>query len=188
MRIISGKWGGRRLATFKSPSIRPTTDRVKETIFNMIGPDIEGAVVLDLFCGTGNLGLEALSRGAAQVTAVDKGRDSREVVRKNLSLLKVESKVYKYVSQDVFSFLNSNKERFDFVFVDPPFTQKLGDKVLSTLENVDFLKERAWIFVEYVKGEEIFGGGLKLKLKKRKNYGDKLMCLYEVQEGSAKES
>src|SRR4030042_3138228 len=84
MRIISGTSKGRRLATPKSQAIRPTSDRVKESIFNILGGEVEGKVILDLFAGTGNLGIEALSRGARRAIFVEKGKDALKVIHRNL--------------------------------------------------------------------------------------------------------
>ena len=181
MRIISGKWRGRRLVAFKSDAIRPTTDRVKETIFNMIGPDIVGATVLDLFAGTGSLGFEALSRGAERVLAVDKGVDSKKIIEKNKNLIGIESG-YEFRSDEIIRFLAKEKRQFDYIFVDPPFTLKMGAEVMRALDDSSVIKPGTRIFVEYVKGEEIPEEFTKLHLEKAKNYGDKLMYSYILKE------
>jgi 16S rRNA (guanine966-N2)-methyltransferase len=181
MRIISGKWRGRRLVAFKSDAIRPTTDRVKETIFNMIGPDIVGASVLDLFAGTGSLGFEALSRGAEHVLAVDKGADSKKIVEKNKSLIGVDEG-YEFRSDEIIRFLTKEKRQFDYIFVDPPFTLKMGAEVMKALDQSAVLKPDTRIFIEYVKGEEIPEDFTHLLLEKAKNYGDKLMYSYIIKE------
>jgi len=181
MRIISGKWRGRRLVTFTSNAIRPTTDRVKETIFNMIGPDIVDATVLDLFAGTGSLGFESLSRGASSVIAVDKGSDSKKIIDKNRNLIGIEEG-YEFRSDDVLRFLAKEKGRFDFIFIDPPFTQKMGAEVMKSLDASSVLKPQTRIFIEYVKGEEIFEDFENLALEKAKNYGDKLLYSYTLKE------
>lgn len=181
MRIISGKWRGRKLASFESDVIRPTTDRVKETIFNMIGPDIVDAKVLDLFAGTGSLGFESLSRGAASVVAVDKGIDSKKVVDKNRVLIG-SVKNYEFISRDVLKFLSSVETPFDYIFIDPPFTQKMGAEVLRALDLSGALYEHSRIFIEYVKGEEKVEDLEVLCLEKTKNYGDKLLYSYTVKQ------
>ena len=94
MRIIGGKYRGRTLVPFKGRDIRPTSDRVKESLFNILAPEISGANVLDLFCGTGSVGLEAISRGADLVVFNDVSADSLGVLRKNLELLHAQAKVY----------------------------------------------------------------------------------------------
>jgi len=181
MRIISGKWRGRRLVAFNSKAIRPTTDRVKETIFNMIGPDIVGSTVLDLFAGTGSLGFEALSRGAERVLAVDKGADSKKIVDKNRALIGVDQG-YDFKSEDIMRFLAKDQPKFDFIFIDPPFTQRMGADVMRALEQSTVLKPSCRIFIEYVKGEEILEDFGQLCLEKAKNYGDKLLYSYTLKE------
>ncbi len=120
MRIIAGKYKGRRLYSANNQSIRPTTDRIKEFIFNVLGDFVEDCRVLDLFSGTGSLGLEALSRGASQVTFVDNSYHSLKVLRKNLDRVKpLES--YDIVRKDVLGFLRKNREPYDLIFADPPF-------------------------------------------------------------------
>ena len=181
MRIIAGKWRGRKLSPFKSKLIRPTTDRVKETIFNMIGLDIEGATVLDLFAGTGSLGFEALSRGAEKVVAIDKGTDSKKLIQKNKDLIGVESGYFFY-SDDVTRFLSREKNRYDFIFIDPPFTQKMGLEVMRALDLSCVFKSESRIFIEYVKGEEVCEDFTNIGLEKTKNYGDKLLCSYIIKD------
>lgn len=187
MRIISGKWGGRKLVAFTSNAIRPTTDRVKETIFNMIGPDIVDAKVLDLFAGTGNLSLEAASRGAAKIVAVDSGADSKKVFEKNKYLVGAGPELT-YRNQDIFAYLKRVDEAFDVVLVDPPFTQKMAAEVLRALEASKALHEDTRIFIECVKGEdtidEDYGCLLVDKIKK---YGDKSLYTYRVQKKQSEE-
>lgn len=105
MRIISGKYKGHPLVEFKADHIRPTTDRVKETLFNKLMFELEGTKVLDLFSGTGNLGIEALSRGAREVTFVEKHPKSLEILKKNLAKLKIPAVDYKIINMDVLSYL-----------------------------------------------------------------------------------
>jgi len=120
MRIISGKYKGHRLYSAKDQSIRPTTDRVKEYIFNILSEFIEDCRVLDLFSGSGNLGIEALSRGAESVTFIENSYNSVKVLRKNLDRIRIQEP-YKIVRKNVLTFLRQNKEPFDLIFADPPF-------------------------------------------------------------------
>lgn len=182
MRIISGKWGGRRLASFKSDAIRPTTDRVKETVFNMIGPDIVEASFLDLFCGTGSVTFEALSRGASEVCSVDKGKDSKNIVFKNAEMLEAK-KDFKFISSDVLKFLERAIKPFDIVFIDPPFTQKMGAEVMNKLSESKAIGPGTRVFIEYVRGEDIFNPeGTRLIEYKTRDYKDKLMYVYLCEE------
>lgn len=120
MRIISGKYKGRHLYSSKNQSIRPTTDRIKEYIFNILQDFPRESRILDLFSGTGSLGIEALSRGATQVTFVDIAHSSVKVLKKNLVRVKVEEH-YEIVQKNALTFLRQNKIPYDLIFADPPF-------------------------------------------------------------------
>lgn len=136
MRIIAGKYKGQQIFSAKDDSIRPTTSRIKEYIFELLNEFVRDALVLDLFSGSGSLGLEALSRGAAHVTFVDKSQNSLRVLKKNIARLKVAENVA-IVKKDVLSFLRQNKEPFDLVFADPPFKWNRYIELLPLV----FLKE-----------------------------------------------
>lgn len=120
MRIIAGEWRGRRLETREGMDVRPTPERVKEALFNILQFQLEGRRVLDLFAGSGQLGLEALSRGAAEAVFVDESRDSAAVVKRNIASLKAEAKTRLYQT-DFAAFLMRRQEPFDIVFLDPPY-------------------------------------------------------------------
>ena len=128
MRIIGGKYRGRTLVPFKGRDIRPTSDRVKESLFNILAPEISGANVLDLFCGTGSVGLEAISRGADLVVFNDVSADSLGVLRKNLELLHAQAKVY---NLDFRSLLPRLDVTFDIVFIDPPYKSGFAAEALE---------------------------------------------------------
>ena len=128
MRIIGGKFRGRTLVPFKGRDIRPTSDRVKESLFNILAPEISGANVLDLFCGTGSVGLEAISRGADMVVFNDLSRDSLEVLKKNLGLLRASAKVY---NLDFRALLQRLDVTFDIVFIDPPYRSGFAAEALE---------------------------------------------------------
>jgi 16S rRNA (guanine966-N2)-methyltransferase len=125
MRIISGTYKGRVLRSVHDPRIRPATDRVKETIFNVLQNrvDLRGARVLDLFAGSGSLGFEALSRGAARVTFVDDWNKSVKAIEENARLLQCTDRC-ETIKQDVYKFLSRADGQFDLVFVDPPYKQE----------------------------------------------------------------
>ncbi|MEX2467573.1 MAG: 16S rRNA (guanine(966)-N(2))-methyltransferase RsmD [Gemmatimonadota bacterium] len=120
MRIIAGRWGGRRLKAPKGKAVRPTTDRVREAWMSAAGPELPEARVLDLFAGSGALGLEALSRGAAEVVFVERARDALTALRENVATLGAEEGVT-VVSDDVFRFLDRVPTPFDVAFADPPY-------------------------------------------------------------------
>lgn len=181
LRIISGKWGGRKLVSFKSNQIRPTTDRVKEAIFNILGPDIQGAKVLDLFSGTGSVSFEAISRGAEEVVSVDKGSDAKKIIHKNAQALGVDQS-WRFFGVDVFHYLKTElSEKFDVIFIDPPFTQKIGAEVLESLSHSSLFKTETLIFIEYVAHEPTLDEDkFSFYTYKKRDYKDKLMYLYKV--------
>lgn len=181
MRIIAGKWGGRRLLAFKAEHIRPTTDRIKEVIFNKVQPLIEDAIVLDLFSGTGSLSLEALSRGAQHVTAVEKHAKSVDIIKKNMAHLEVSQGEMSVLKKDVFSFLKQSfMSGFDIIFIDPPFTEKIADDVLQALSVSQLSGFPTVVFIEAGKGETLRESYGLLQQKELKNYGDKLLGIYYI--------
>ncbi|ELQ6241341.1 16S rRNA (guanine(966)-N(2))-methyltransferase [Cronobacter sakazakii] len=146
IRIISGQWRGRKLPVPDSPGLRPTTDRVRETLFNWLAPYLVGARCLDCFAGSGALGLEALSRYAADATLLEMERSVAQQLQKNLATLK--SSAAKVVNTNTLNFLNQNGEPHDIVFVDPPFRKGLLEETLNLLETRGWLAPQALIYVE----------------------------------------
>lgn len=140
MRIIGGKHRGRKLADFKGNDIRPTADRVKESLFNILSGRLSGASVLDLFCGSGNLGLESLSRGAAKVHFNDLSKDSLAVLKKNLAAVGEEDKC-KITNLDYLSCLSCAGDRYDLIFIDPPYAREFGIPALETISKRGLLTE-----------------------------------------------
>ena len=137
MRIISGRYRGMVLAEFKGEIIRPTADRVKESLFNIIQSRIFGAKALDMFCGSGNLGLECLSRGADFVHFNDVSKDSLQVLKKNLS--RIEGK-YRITNCDFSCCLKEN-DRYDLIFIDPPYASDAGERALKLIADGNHLSE-----------------------------------------------
>ena len=124
MRVITGSARGRRLGELEGLETRPTTDRVKEGVFSALQFEIEERPVLDLFAGTGQLGLEALSRGAERCTFVDQRREAAALVRENVKLCRFEDRA-RVAQEEALSFLSSCREKFDVVFLDPPYQSGL---------------------------------------------------------------
>ena len=131
IRIIAGEYRGRRIPVPARPDLRPTPDRVRETLFNWLGQSLEGLACLDLFAGTGALGFEAASRGAARVVMVEHDRAAFEALRQTRDLL--NSRRIDLVFDDAFAYLRRTRERFDVVFLDPPFRQNVLPAVLKDL-------------------------------------------------------
>jgi 16S rRNA (guanine966-N2)-methyltransferase len=146
LRIVAGTLRGSRLAVPDRPGLRPTSDRVRETLFNWLTPVIEGARCLDLYAGTGALGIEAISRGAGACTFIESDRALARDLRDNLARLKVENA--RVVEGDALSTLTGRAEPFDIVFLDPPFGGDLWDASAERLESRGWLAADAWIYVE----------------------------------------
>jgi 16S rRNA (guanine(966)-N(2))-methyltransferase RsmD len=147
MRVITGTARGRRLGELEGRDTRPTTDRVKEGMFNIVQFDIEGRRVLDLFAGTGQLGIECLSRGAASCTFVDERRDAVKLIRENLKATDLSDRG-EVIQSDATSYLTKTNEKFHLVFLDPPYDTGLLDSVLKKLAVIDILADNAIIICE----------------------------------------
>jgi len=146
IRIIGGQWRGRKLPVPDSAGLRPTTDRVRETLFNWLAPDIQDARCLDCFAGSGALGLEALSRYAASATLLELERTVAQQLSQNLQTLRATQA--KVVQTNTLQWLSQPGEPFDVVFVDPPFRKGLLQETLTLLEQNGWLADEALIYVE----------------------------------------
>ncbi len=146
LRIIGGQWRGRKLAFPAIEGLRPTTDRVRETLFNWLAPRIEGSRCLDLFAGSGALGLEALSRGAAEAVLVERDARAAEALRQHLATL--GSAAGQVVQADALAYLDGAAEPFDVVFLDPPFRRDLLAPACERLASGGWLAPGAYIYVE----------------------------------------
>lgn len=145
IRIIAGRYRGRKLPVLDAEGLRPTTDRVKETVFNWLMPYIQDTRCLDCFSGAGSLGFEALSRGAQQVTMIELNRSAAQQLSANKALLKAEN--LDVLNTDALQFLASNQNEFDLVFIDPPFRQGLAQKSIDCIAKKG-LAPSALIYVE----------------------------------------
>ena len=150
MRVIAGSARRLLLKTVEGLDTRPTQDRIKETLFNMINNDVYGAVFLDLFAGSGDIGIEALSRGAEKAVFVDSSDVCRKVIEQNLRHTRLDSKA-EIVTKDVFLAIEALKksgERFDIVFIDPPYMEGFNETVLDALVKADVLEKDSKIMLE----------------------------------------
>lgn len=165
MRIVSGKYRGKVLKEFDLDSTKPTTDRVKESIFNLIQFDVADSVVLDLFAGTGALGIEAISRGAKKTFLVDSNPKAIKIIKENLKGIDGDYVVF---NEDYKSFLNSNKMAFDIVLLDPPYKTNLGIEAIEMLIKKDLLADDAIIIFETSEENkfELNFEGFEIKKKK----------------------
>jgi 16S rRNA (guanine966-N2)-methyltransferase len=148
LRIIAGRWRGRRIRFPNLDGLRPTGDRVRETLFNWLQPYLPGARCLDLFAGSGALGLEALSRGAQSVLMVDHSRIATQAIQDSLIQLEVASGSAPVVNADALQFLQGPAERFDIGFLDPPFRSAIINTCCSQLEEGGWLAASAFDYVE----------------------------------------
>lgn len=177
MRVITGKARGVQLKTPEGMTTRPTTDRVKEALFSIINFDIPGANVLDLFGGTGQLGIEALSRGAASAVFVDAGEPACKLIRENLKRAKMESQG-RVIRSDYLDYLKRCREKFDIIFLDPPYAEVFLENALKRITEIDILQTNGIIITERPLGKEIpweFEGYSRSKDYK---YGKTLLTIY----------
>ena len=145
MRIIAGKYRGKKLKEFNLNTTKPTLDRVKESIFNLIQFDVAGAKVLDLFSGTGALGIEAVSRGANKTYFVDSNKQAIKIIKENLQGI---YGTYEVHEKDAFEFLKTTNEKFDIVLLDPPFNTDLGTSAIDQIIKNEKLNENGIIIFE----------------------------------------
>lgn len=177
MRIITGRARGLQLTTPKNMDVRPTADRVKESVFNIIGSKIIGAKVLDLFAGTGNLGLESWSRGAEAITFIDESKESLRLVESNIAKCRAQADctVIKGNAVNVIDRLYRQGQRFDFAFCDPPYNKGWLDKIAAALQAAPLFKEGGYLIVERACHEEITLLPQEYELVRSEKYGETLI-------------
>ena len=159
MRVISGTLKGKKLFSAKGLSLRPTSDRVRESVFDILQGIPEGLRVLDLFAGTGAMGIEALSRGAAAAVFIENHPSSLEVLRKNLTVCRLEgvSEVLAKEAEEGLQFLEGRGRSFELVFLDPPYGKGLARSILKKLAGSALLKPETLIVAEHASAEEVEG-------------------------------
>lgn len=182
MRVITGKARGVSLKTPDGMLTRPTTDRVKEALFSIIQFDLPGAAVLDLFGGTGQLGIEALSRGAKKAVFVDQRQEACDLIRENLRRTKLAQDA-KVVHADYMQYLQSCKETYDIILLDPPYAEVFLENALKCIAEIDILQSGGIIVTERPLGKELpceFSGFTRSRDYK---YGKTLITLYRRENG-----
>jgi 16S rRNA (guanine966-N2)-methyltransferase len=179
LQITGGYLKGRRLAAVKG-RVRPTAAKVREAIFNILGPAVEGARVLDLFAGTGALGLEALSRGAREAVFVEEQAAALTVLRRNLEALDLQARTrIKPLSvPGALRKLAAGGEKFDLAFLDPPYERGLAAATLEALEVSGILHPAAWVVAEHSRRETLPEVINRLHLQKVRRYGDTQIAFY----------
>lgn len=168
MRVITGSARGRRLETLEGEDVRPTTDRIKEAVFSIIQFETEGRDFLDLFAGSGQMGIEALSRGAKSACFVDSSKKALETVKRNLKSVKLENNAKTFL-MDFRSFLAMNTTSFDIVFIDPPYKTGVLQEALELI--ADSVKETGIIIAENPLDEEILSKYGDFVLDRQYRYG-----------------
>ena len=146
LRIIAGLWRGRKITFIDQQDLRPTPDRVRETVFNWLQSDVPNAVCLDLFAGSGALGFESASRGASQVVLVDNSSQACKQIQENINHL--QSEVIRVIMSDSVRFLEENTTKYDLVFLDPPYKSDVLAQIIMSLEQKKCLSEHAKIYLE----------------------------------------
>ncbi len=177
VRIIAGAWRGRRLAVATVPGLRPTGDRIRETLFNWLAPHLPGARCLDLFSGSGALGLEAASRGAARVVMLEQDPRAMAQLRRHCETLRAAR--VEPIQADALQWLRRTEERFDIVFVDPPFAAGLTPEVLALLRG-GRLAGQARVYVELAAADALDGPGCGWRVLREKRAGKVRYALLEV--------
>ncbi|MBE3553797.1 MAG: 16S rRNA (guanine(966)-N(2))-methyltransferase RsmD [Thermicanus sp.] len=180
MRVISGKWKGRKLFAVPGRTTRPTADKVKEALFNMIGPYFTGGIGLDLFAGTGGLGIEALSRGFDRFIFIDRDIRAVETIRANLKQVGGwdEAEVFRSDADRALSQLKKRGFRFHLVFMDPPYAEEKNVHFLERFLEENLLEPGAIVVVERDREREIHFRDTRLPLWKESRFGDTALSIY----------
>ena len=180
MRVIGGNARGRRLKVSKGQALRPTAARVKEALFDILPHDLSGAKVLDLFAGTGNLTIEAVSRGASEAVLVDASAKSGKLIRENLRRLNLSprSKVWIMPATRALRLLERQGETFDLIFLDPPYEQRLIEITLKIIGKGEILRDSGVLIAEHSIREPVESRYEALVLKDQRRYGSTLLSFF----------
>lgn len=182
MRVIAGEARGRRLKSPKGMQVRPTIDRVKEALFNIIGTGIYEARFLDLYGGTGSIGIEALSRGARQSVFVEREPRNVKLIRENLTLCKCieHSQIYQCSVQEALNRLGASSEQFDYIWLDPPYGKQLIEPTIEGIVMHRLLVPGGIVIAEHGRREEIYRIIKGLECFRQNNYGDTTLSFFHV--------
>ena len=179
MRVISGYLKGRKVGGYNTPGTRPTMDRVKESMFASIQNDIDSKVVLDLFCGSGSLGIEAISMGANKCYFVDNNRDIIKYLNKNINNLNINNKsiIINKDYRDSLLYFKNNNIKFNIILVDAPYKMEVMEEVINLIIKYDLLLNNGILVLEY-SFDKLKDNYDNIKLLKSKKYGDKYVNIY----------
>jgi 16S rRNA (guanine966-N2)-methyltransferase len=187
MRVISGTARGRSLKAVPGTNTRPTTDKVKEAVFSMIGPYFEGGQVLDLFAGTGGLGIEALSRGMGRAVFIDMDKKSLEIIQENLKTagFPEQAEVYRNDALRALKALVKRGLSFDLIFLDPPYRMKNMDEVLALLEEGALVRPNGTVMIEHDAAHRYAERIGSFACRRHAVYGDTAISIYTYEPNNA---
>jgi len=181
VRVVAGKWGGRTLRAPRGTSVRPTTDRVREAVFAILGDDVEGSVVLDLFAGTGAMAIEALSRGATAAVLVESSPPALDALRANLAALEAESAVCLPLDyREAVRRLSAKGRTFNLVFLDPPYGKGLVGRSAGLLSRAGIFAPGAVVVAERASRDPVETLPAEWRERVERRYGDTLITLYDI--------
>ena len=181
MRVVAGKWGGRTIRAPRGTSVRPTTDRVREAVFAILGDDVEGSVVLDLFAGTGAMAIESLSRGAAGAVLVESSPAALNALRANLAALEAEDALCLPLDyREAVRRLSSKGRTFDLVFLDPPYGKGLVGQAAELLSRAGILAPGAVVVAERASRDPADTLPAAWRERADRRYGDTRITLYDI--------
>lgn len=178
MRVTGGTGKGRKLRVPAGSRVRPTSDKVKQALFNILGEKVSDAFFLDLYAGTGGIGIEALSRGAARVFFVDDSRESLHAIKQNIEQAGFGQRA-RVIASRAESFLKKTSEQFDIVFLDPPYTLELGP-LLTLVSGSEILKPDSIVVTEHFKKQPSTERAGTLTLYREARYGDTVLAFYKT--------
>ncbi|HEX5412834.1 MAG TPA: 16S rRNA (guanine(966)-N(2))-methyltransferase RsmD [Terriglobia bacterium] len=183
MRIISGRNRGQRIQTLKGTQLRPTSDQMRETLFDVLGPRVQGSTFLDAYAGTGAVGLEALSRGAKEVVFVESHRAATDLIRRNLGALKMEDGFYVMNSRVLTALerLDGEGSIFDLIFLDPPYSEtREYHQVLRQLGRSRLLTDASWVIAEHSRHYFLEEKYNRLERTRSIRHGDAELTFYQL--------
>ena len=184
MRVIAGIYKGRRLKTLEGSSVRPTSDRLRETLFNILMPRIEGARFADICAGSGAIGIEALSRGAGHVTFIESSLKAARIISENLRNFGISREDYKVINRDVFRALKnfaSEKTQFDIIYFDPPYDSDIYTPVMWQIANNNLLAEDGVLIVEHRRQTPLLPNYDQLRPYRQTTQGESLLTFFGVE-------
>ena len=183
MRVIAGKFGSRRLKTLRGSALRPSSDRLRETLFNILGAEVEDSLFVDAFAGTGAVGIEAMSRGAREVVFIEDHRPAANLIRENLRSLGIATGAEVLVMDAIRGFeqLAARRLLADFIFLDPPYAQTTDYlEVLDFLDDSHLLAPRGMVIVEHRRKLELPARLQKLEVSRVVEQGDTALAFYRL--------